>query len=77
MNNTFKQKTTLHIGYDGEDVTSVLKVQLQLDNDGRGAIVMIERDGESLQNKHGGYSCMHTGSHAYLTKMFNRLEECV
>ena len=77
MNNTFKQKTTLHIGYDGEDVTSILKVQLQLDNDGRGAIVMIERDGESLQNKHGGYSCMHTGSHAYLTKMFNRLEECV
>ena len=77
MNNTFKQKTTLHIGYNGEDFTSVLKVQLKLDNDGRGAIIMVERDGKSLTNEYGGHTCLHTGSHGYLTKTFNRLEECV
>ena len=67
-----KKITTNHMNLDGNMFQSVLTVEL-VDN----AIIMIERDGESLQNKHGGYSCMHTGSHAYLTKMFNRLEECV
>ena len=67
-----KKITTNHMNLDGNMFQSVLTVEL-VDN----AIIMIERDGESLQNKHGGYSCMHTGSHAYLTKMFKRLEECV
>ena len=31
MNNTFKQRTTLHQGYDGKQFTSILKVQLQLE----------------------------------------------
>ena len=63
-----KKITTNHMNLDGNMFQSVLTVEL-VDN----AIIMIERDGESLQNKHGGYSCLHTGSPAYLTKKFNQL----
>jgi hypothetical protein len=63
--------TTDHIGLGTcETVKSYLTVEL-VDN----AIIMTSRDGKSLQNKHGGYSCLHTGSETYLAKKFNSFKD--
>ena len=63
--------TTDHIGLGiGETVKSYLTVEL-VDN----AIIMTSRDGVSLQNKHGGYNCLHTGSETYLAKKFNSFKD--
>ena len=73
--NYSQMKTITQTSPDGSTFTTVFDLQIEdyFGKDARGAIVIVQQNGKSLQNEYGGYPTRNVGKKAYLTRIFNSL----
>ena len=63
-------KTTHSKQFDGSRVSTTFRLDTHSTHM---AIVIVAKNGQSAQNEHGGFTCLHVGKPAYIKRLWKDL----